>query len=190
MTKIYSGRIFYDGLNLVGMPPHEVTHRGIAYLPQTDNIFSNLKVRENLTMAGYPVSKDVFRERVEEVADLFPFLKDCWERRASTLSGGERQMLAMAMALIRKPRVMMFDEPTASLAPKIVVQVLDQIVRLREEQGMTIILAEQNARKALEYGDRALLLVSGQIAFQGASSDLLNHRELGKLYLGLKDVEE
>jgi branched-chain amino acid transport system ATP-binding protein len=190
LTKIYSGRISYDGLNLVGMPPHEVTHRGIAYLPQTENVFSNLKVRENLTMAGYPISNDVFQERAKEVVDLFPFLRDCRDRRAGTLSGGERQMLAMAMALIKKPRVMMFDEPTASLAPKVVVQVLDQIARLRKEQGMTIILAEQNARKALEYGDQALLLVNGQIAFQGATSDLFNHRDLGKLYLGLKDAEE
>ncbi len=190
MTRIYSGSIHYDGLNLVGMPPHEISHRGIAYLPQTDNVFSNLKVRENLIMAGYSVAGGVLRERMKEVVDLFPFLHDSWEREAGTLSGGERQMLAMAMALMRKPRLMMFDEPTANLAPKIVVQILDQIASLREEQDVTIVIAEQNARKTLEYGDRALLLVSGQLVFQGVPSELLNHRELGKLYLGLKSVDE
>ena len=167
------------------MPPHEVCHRGIAYLPQTENVFSNLKVRENLRMAGYTVPKDALRERANEVLEFFPVLRSYWERRASTLSGGERQMLAMAMALIRKPQVIMFDEPTASLAPKLVTQVLDQIALLRKDLGVTIILAEQNARKALEYGDRALLLVSGKIAFQGEAAELLNHKELGMLYLGL-----
>jgi branched-chain amino acid transport system ATP-binding protein len=185
LTHVHGGKINYNGLDLVGMPPHVVCHNGIAYLPQTENVFANLKVRENMRMAGYLVSKDELQNRLDEVLGFFPVLKNYWERKANTLSGGERQMLAMAMALIKKPKVIMFDEPTASLSPKLVTQVLDQIVQMRKDLGVTIILAEQNARKALEYGDHALLLVSGKLAFQGTPAELLNHKELGRLYLGL-----
>ena len=185
LTHVHAGRIKYNGLDLVGMPPHVVCHKGIAYLPQTENVFANLKVRENMRMAGYLVSKHELSQRVDDVLEFFTVLKNYWERKASTLSGGERQMLAMAMALIKKPEVIMLDEPTASLSPKLVTQVLDQIVQMRKDLGVTIILAEQNARKALEYGDHALLLVSGTLAFQGTAAELLNHKELGRLYLGL-----
>jgi branched-chain amino acid transport system ATP-binding protein len=116
---------------------------------------------------------------------MFPILKDKLDSQAGTLSGGQRQMLAMAMAIIRKPEIMMFDEPTASLAPKIATQILQQIISLRDKSKITIILAEQNAKSALEIGDNALLLVSGQLTFDGKASELLNHEELGKLYLGI-----
>ena len=97
-------------------------------------------------------------------------------------------MLAMAMAMIRRPKIMLFDEPTGNLAPKMAVQVLNKIAELREKYGITIVLAEQNAKKALELGDRAFLLVSGKVRFEGKSRDLLNHPELGKIYLGIKSL--
>ena len=188
LTQIYSGEIRFNGETITGLPPHKITKLGIAYLPQIDNVFSNLKVKENLWMAGYILEERTLKERVEEVLEDFPILNDYLNRRAGTLSGGERQMLAMAMAMMRRPKIMLFDEPTGNLAPKIAVQVLNKIAELREKYGVTIILAEQNAKKALELGDRAILLVSGRVKFEGKSRDLLSHPELGKIYLGIKGL--
>ena len=186
ITKIYSGEILLNGDNIVGLPPHEVTKLGIAYLPQVDNVFANLSVRENLIMAGYIMGKSKAKERTKEVLEDFPVLNEYMDRRAETLSGGERQMLAMAMSMMRMPQIMLFDEPTASLAPKIAVEVLQKIQYLRDNYGITIVLAEQNARRALELGDHAILLVSGRVMYDGDSNELLNHEELGKVYLGVK----
>jgi len=186
ITQVYSGKILFNGNNVVGLPPHALTKLGIAYLPQVNNVFANLKVKENLLMAGYILGKDEAKERTLEVLEDFPVLKGYMDRRAGTLSGGERQMLAMAMAMMRRPQIILFDEPTASLAPKMALEVLDKIVDLRDNYGMTVVLAEQNARRALELGDQAILLVSGRVVYRGGSKDLLNHKELGKVYLGVK----
>ena len=186
ITQVYSGKILFKGNNIQGLPPHTVTKLGVAYLPQVDNVFANLKVRENLLMAGYILGKDEAKERSREVLEDFPVLNEYMERRAGTLSGGERQMLAMAMATMRRPQIMLFDEPTGSLAPKMAVEVLDKIISLRDNYGMTLVLAEQNARRALEHGDEAILLVSGRVMYEGGSLELLHHRELGKVYLGIK----
>jgi len=186
ITQIYSGRITFNGNDIAGLPPHAVTRLGIAYLPQVGNVFANLKVWENLLMAGYILNKSERKERVDEVLEAFPILKNYLDKKAGMLSGGERQMLAMAMALMRRPRIMLFDEPTASLAPKIAYEVLDKIVNLRDEHGMTLVIAEQNARRALERGDQAILLVSGKVVYDGESKELLSHPELGQVYLGVK----
>jgi len=186
ITKVYSGKILFNGDNILGRPPHAVTKLGIAYLPQVDNVFTNLKVRENLVMAGYILKGDEAKERLQEAVEDFPVLKGYMDRRAGTLSGGERQMLAMAMATIRRPKIMLFDEPTASLAPKIALEVLNKIIDLRDNHNMTVVLAEQNARRALEHADQAILLVSGRVMYEGDSKELLNHKELGKVYLGIK----
>jgi branched-chain amino acid transport system ATP-binding protein len=186
ITQVYSGKILFNGKNILGLPPHVVTRLGIAYLPQVDNVFANLKVKENLLMAGYALGKDEAKERAKEVLDDFPVLNEYMGRRAGTLSGGERQMLAMAMATMRRPTIMLFDEPTGSLAPKMAIEVLDKIVKLRDDYGITLVLAEQNARRALEHGDEAILLVSGRVMYEGNSQDLLKHPELGQVYLGVK----
>ena len=185
LTNIFSGDIRFKNDRLTDSPPHQIARMGIAYLPQTNNIFTNLKVNENLVMAGYTLERNVYTERLKEVLLMFPILQDKLDSQAGTLSGGQRQMLAMAMAIIRRPEIMMFDEPTASLAPKIAKQILQQIISLRDDHGITVVLAEQNAKSALEIGDRALLLVSGQLTFDGKASELLSHEELGKLYLGI-----
>ena len=189
ITRTYSGRIIFNGNNIVGLQPHIVTKLGIAYLPQVSNVFANLTVSENLLMAGYVLGKKEAKERAEEVLEDFPVLKGYLKRKAGTLSGGERQMLAMAMAMMRRPRIMLFDEPTASLAPKIAMEVLNRIVNLRDNYEITVVLAEQNARRALEHGDRAVLLVSGRIAYQGDPKELLAHEDLGKVYLGIKQTD-
>jgi len=186
ITKTYSGKILLNGDNIVGLPPHEVTKLGIAYLPQVDNVFANLSVKENLILAGYIMGKNKAKERTKEVLQDFPVLREHMDRHAETFSGGERQMLAMAMSMMRMPQIMLFDEPTASLAPKIAVEVLEKIKYFRDNYGMTIVLAEQNAKRALELGDHAILLVSGRVMYDGDSNELLNHEELGKVYLGVK----
>lgn len=185
LTNIYSGSIKFKGEELVGLPPYQIAKKGIAYLPQVDNVFSNLSVKENLIMAGYTLDKEEANKKAAEVSEIFPIIKKYYNRKAETLSGGEKQMLAMAMALMREPEIIMFDEPTASLAPNIAMQIFDYIVSLRDNLGITIVVAEQNAIRALECGDKALLLVSGRLIFSGSANDLLSHPDLGKLYLGV-----
>ncbi|MEM1549747.1 MAG: ABC transporter ATP-binding protein [Candidatus Methanomethylicia archaeon] len=186
LTTIYSGRILFDGKDITKLRPDEKAKIGIAYLPQVGSVFTNLSVRENMIMAGLTVGKDEFNDRLEYSLSMFPFLKGCLDRKVKTLSGGERQMLAMAMALMRKPKILMFDEPTGNLAPKIAMDVFNKIIELKDQLGIAILLVEQNVKRALEISDRAYLLVSGRIVFEGESKELLNHPELGKMYLGLK----
>lgn len=186
LTQVYSGNILFNGRDIEGLPPHVVTRLGIAYLPQVDNVFAHLEVQENLLMAAYSLGKDKAKERTKEVLNDFPVLKEYLGRRAGKLSGGERQMLAMAMATMRMPKIMLFDEPTGSLAPKMAIEVLDKIMKLRDDYGITLVLAEQNARRALEHGDEAILLVSGGVMYEGNSRELLKHPELGQVYLGVK----
>ncbi len=186
ITQVYSGKILFNGRNILGLPPHVVTRLGIAYLPQVDNVFADLKVKENLLMASYSLGKNEAKEHAKEVLYDFPVLNEYISRRAGTLSGGERQMLAMAMAMMRRPKIMLFDEPTGSLAPKMAIEVLNKIVKLRDDHGITLVLAEQNARRALEHGNAAILLVSGRVMYEGDSQELLKHPELGQIYLGVK----
>ena len=186
LTDIYSGKIIFDGIDITRNPPDKVSRSGIAYLPQVGNVFNELTVRENLMMASYVLEKEAIEGRTSGMLEAFPILKPYWNRKAVTLSGGEKQMLAMAMALLRRPKAMLFDEPTGNLAPKIAQQVLEQIIRVRDEYGLTVVLAEQSAKRALEKGDKALLLVSGQVSFTGDADDLLNDPELTRLYLGIR----
>ena len=186
LTNIFSGDIFLRDEKITHVPPHQIARKGIAYVAQVGNVFPNLSVRENLLMSGYTLKPDELKGRIEEVMGYYPVLKDCYGRKASTMSGGERQMLAMAMALTRQPDVMLFDEPTANLSPKMSTQVIDEIKKLRDELGKTVVLVEQNAIKALGCGNKALLLVGGKINFDGQAYDLLSSPELGQMYLGLK----
>ena len=172
--------------SLVGVPPHEIAKKGLSYLPQTDNVFTNLTVSENIRMAEFTVKNQDRQSRLDLVNDTFPQLARYTRSKAGNLSGGERQMLAMAMSLVREPKVMLFDEPTGNLSPKIATQVLDTIRSLSRELKITIVLVEQNARRALEIGSKAYLLANGKVVFEGGAKELLEHKELGRLYLGLQ----
>jgi len=185
LTTVYEGTVKHDGQEITGLASHKIARSGIAFLPQTDNVFTNLTITENLKLAGYTIDQNDYRTRLKRIFQLFPQLSAYTNTKALSLSGGERQMLAMALALIREPNVMMFDEPTANLAPKIATQVLNLISSLAKDIGLTILLAEQNARRALEIGDAAYLLVGGKNAFEGTARELLEHKELGRLYLGV-----
>ena len=185
LCAIYSGEISFGGKNITGLAPHEVARKKIAYLPQVNNVFSNLTILENLSMASYTLDSKTFSKRMPEIFETFPALKKFEKSKADTLSGGERQMLAMAMALIRRPKVMLFDEPTASLSPKLADEVLSKIKQMRDEFGITIILVEQNVKRALKLGDYVYLLANGKGVFKGPPEELLAHPDLGKLYLGI-----
>jgi branched-chain amino acid transport system ATP-binding protein len=185
LTSIYGGQVILDGKPISGLPPHEIARTGIAYLPQNESTFTQLTVRENLKMAGYTVEREDFDERLKKALEIFPKLLSYMNTKVSHLSGGERQMVAMTMVLLRRPSVIMFDEPTANLAPIIATQVLNTISYLSQSSGITILLVEQNALRALHIGARAYLLASGQVVFQGTTEELLEHKELGRLYLGL-----
>jgi branched-chain amino acid transport system ATP-binding protein len=186
IATVFRGVIAIDDLVITHKSPTEVARSGVAYLPQTENVFTNLTVRENLRLAGFTVHEEDYPQRAKAALDLFPQLSRYLSTKSANLSGGERQMVAMAMALMRKPTVVLFDEPTANLAPKIATQVLNTISSITRDTNLTTVLVEQNAKRALEMGDAAFLLVSGKTVFSGTCRELLDHKELGRLYLGLQ----
>ncbi len=185
ITTLYKGRIFFERKEITRLKPFQRARLGIAYMPQLNNVFNNMSVRENLLMAAYLLDKDAAKERLEEVLQIFPFLRDYMNKKAYQMSGGERQMLALAICMMRRPKMILIDEPTSNLAPKIATQVFDKIIQLRDEYNTTILLVEQNAKKALEISDYAYLLVNGKTIYEGSADSLLNHPELGRMYLGL-----
>lgn len=186
LTNIYSGSITIEGKQINGHSPHVIARSGLAYLPQTESVFTKLSVTENFKMAAYMVPKSEYETRLKDSLEIFPQLNSYLRSKVVNLSGGERQMVAMTMALLRRPKVIMFDEPTANLSPKYSTEVLKTIQHLGRERRLTIVLVEQNAKRALEMGDKAYLLVGGRNAFKGTASELLNHQELAKMYLGMK----
>jgi len=186
-ATVFSGDIIYEGRQIIGTPLHKVAKSGISYIPQMGNVFAELSVLENLHMAGYMLRRDERRGKIDEVTSMFPVLEEFIHRKAGTLSGGERRMLAIAIGLMRKPKLMLLDELSTDLAPIMAKKVMDKVTELRNELGITVLIVEQMAKKALEIGDTAYLLVSGQIRFKGKADDLLLHPELAKLYLGIKE---
>ncbi|HYA55232.1 MAG TPA: ABC transporter ATP-binding protein [Nitrososphaerales archaeon] len=186
LTNLYKGTITMDETTLSGHPPHIIARHGLAYLPQTESVFTKLTVTENFKMAAYMISRSEYGSRLKDALEVFPQLNAYLQSKVQNLSGGERQMVAMTMALLRKPQVIMFDEPTANLSPKYATEVLKTIQKLGKERGLTIVLVEQNARRALEIGDKAYLLVGGRNAFKGTARELLSHQELARMYLGMK----
>lgn len=184
LTKIYGGQIRFRGADITTRKPHEIARLGVAYLPQVDNLYLNLSVRENLVMAAYTLLSNETQRRVGEVLDIFPILKQFVGKKTLTLSGGERQILVMATALMRQPSLMLFDEPSANLSPKISGQIFDKIKELNQQLGITVVVVEQNTKKALELSDDVYLLVSGRINFHGAAKELAG-QEFGRLFLGI-----
>lgn len=184
VASLHNGRIIFDGDDISHEPPEKRILRGIGYLPQLNNIFPDLTVEENLELGGYHLAKNEIRDRINRVYELFPLLKERRRLLAGSLSGGERQMLAIGRVLMSDPKLIIFDEPSAGLAPKIVVAIFDVIRKIRE-MGKTIILIEQLAKKALENSDRGVLMRSGRIVLIDESKKLLSSEELGRTFLGI-----
>lgn len=186
LTNIYEGSVKLRGQPISRLAPYEIAKRGLAYLPQTESTFAQLTVSENIKMAGYTIPEDEIGDRVAGVLRMFPQIERYMKTRVQNLSGGERQMVAMSMALLRNPSVIMFDEPTANLSPKLATQVLQTVGTVAKELGLTVLLVEQQAKRALEMGDRAFLMVGGRNAFKGTAAELLSHQDLARMYLGMK----
>ena len=169
---------------LTGVPAHKIVEMGIAHVPEGRRVFSDLSVYENLIMGAYTrKDKAEIQESLAGVYKRFPRLEERKGQRAGTLSGGEQQMLAMGRALMSKPRLIVMDEPSMGLSPIFVNEIFD-IIRVVSESGTTVLLVEQNAKKALSIADRAYVLETGKITMSGNASDLLNDEAVQKAYLG------
>lgn len=182
----FQGRVFLDGREITDLGPEEKSRLGIQYVPQVDNTFPDLKVGENLEMGAYLArSRAEIEETMAGVFALFPILGERRNQLASTLSGGERQMLAIGRALMARPNVLFLDEPTAALAPKMVAELFRRILQIRGS-GVSILLVEQHAKKALEIADRGYVLVAGRTAMEGVGADILANEDLKRVFLGQK----
>jgi neutral amino acid transport system ATP-binding protein len=175
------GRVVLRGEDLTGLRPHSITRRGMSYVPQLDNIFQSLTVQENLEMGALDQSKA--KEGMARVYDFFPRLGERRTQTAGTMSGGERQMLAMGRALMPDPQVLLLDEPSAGLAPAFVEAIFERVEEINRH-GVTIVMVEQNARRALGMSDRGYVLDVGQNRFEGRGSELLEDPKVAELYLG------
>jgi branched-chain amino acid transport system ATP-binding protein len=185
LLKPKSGEIIYDGRNIAGLPPHEVVARGLSHVPEGRMIFANLSVLENLQMGAYLVrDKKVVRRDLESVFAAFPRLQERGQQVAGTLSGGEQQMLAIGRALMSQPKFLMLDEPSLGLAPLLVKAIFEKIVEINRERGLTILLVEQNANRALEISSFGYVLETGKITLQGNSAELRQNPQVKSAYLG------
>jgi len=183
LMKPRQGTVTFEGKVISGMSANRIVPLGMALCPEGRRIFQNMTVRENLEMGGYTRSNEETAKTVEEVFERFPRLKERRRQIAGTLSGGEQQMLAMSRAMMSHPKLMMLDEPSMGLAPILVDQIFD-IIRELHASGTTILLVEQNARKALQIADRAYVLETGAITLSGTGEELSRSDEVRKAYLG------
>lgn len=188
LTTLYSGVVEFEGKDISKLEPYERARLGLAYLPQIGSTFENLTITENLRMAGYTINKIDRSERMEEVLDIFPILKNYVDEKAKVLSGGMRQMLATSIALMRRPKLMMFDEPTANLAPNLAEEVLERLIGIEEQLGITVIFVEQNATMVLEVCDKAYLLANGRVNYTGDAKKLLENPRFGQIFLGIETI--
>ena len=182
LTRMRGGKISFLGQDVTGKRPDELVNLGLAYVPQERNVFSSLTVKENLEMGGVSLTGEM-EERLEGALQLFPKLAERLGQRAGTLSGGEQKMLAVGRAMIANPSLLMLDEPSAALSPKIMGQLFAEIEEINR-RGVTILMVEQNARRALAISDRGYILEMGRNRFQGPAKSLLDNPEVCSLYLG------
>ena len=183
LIEARSGSIEFEGHRIDGLPGHSIVRRGITMCPEGRQVFAEMSVLENLEMGAHTRHDKAQRSDLEEMLDLFPVLRDRVRQRAGTLSGGEQEMLAIARALMSRPRLCIFDEPSLGLAPKIVEEVEQTIARIKA-RGTTILLVEQNASMALRLSDRAYVFEAGEIVLTGTGQALQDHPEVSKAYLG------
>jgi branched-chain amino acid transport system ATP-binding protein len=182
--KVTRGAVRFRGEALDGLDPAQIVGRGIAHVPEGRHLFPGLTVRENLRLGGYLLPARVARETLEAVLDMLPLLRDRGRQLAGTLSGGEQQLLAIGRALMQRPALMMLDEPSVGLAPRMVAVVFELVARIRAG-GMSVLLVEQNVRQALALADRGYVLENGRIVLQGAGAELIEHPKVKRAYLGL-----
>ena len=184
VNKAAAGEIVFDNKNIENLPPHDIVNLGISQVPEGRRIFARLTVEDNLRLGASSNEKGKhFDQDVKDVYDLFPVLKDRLIQRGGTLSGGEQQMLAIGRAMMAKPRMLLLDEPSLGIAPKLVNQIFAAIKNINKEKEVTIFLVEQNAKKALELADRGYVLVNGNVTIEGTGQDLLKNKDIQAAYL-------
>ena len=184
VNKAKTGEIIFEGKNIEKYEPHDIVDLGIAQAPEGRRIFSRLTVEENLRLGAHANEKGKFFDiDVKDIYNLFPVLGDRKLQRGGTLSGGEQQMLAIGRALMNRPKVLLLDEPSLGIAPKLVNQIFLAIKNINKEKKVTIFLVEQNAKKALELADRAYVLVNGKVTIQGTGQELLKNQDIQAAYL-------
>ena len=184
VNKAATGEIIFDEKNIESLPPHEIVNLGISQVPEGRRIFSRLSVEDNLRLGASSNDKGKnFDIDAKEVYDLFPVLKDRLNQRGGTLSGGEQQMLAIGRAMMAKPKMLLLDEPSLGIAPKLVNQIFVAIKNINKEKKVTIFLVEQNAKKALELADRGYVLVNGKVTIEGTGQELLKNKDIQAAYL-------
>ena len=183
IASYYNGDVEYRGQDISAWRTDQLVNHGIAYVPQVDNVFPSLSVKENLQMGGNTLPNSVLNERIERSIDMFPDLRSREYDLAASLSGGERQMLAISRALISDPKFLLLDEPTAALSPLYQQQIIERIDSLREG-GITILIVEQNARLSLARSDRGYIMANGKIVHSGDAQNILTDPEIGEYFLG------
>ena len=180
-----SGAVLYDGQDISHIPAHKRAEMGIGYVPEGRHVFGRLTVEENLAIGAYSSKdKEKLKKNIEMVYDIFPRLGERREQLARTMSGGEQQMLAMGRALMSKPKLLLLDEPSMGLSPILVNEIFDIIKEVNEKEGVTILLVEQNANKALSIADHAYVLETGNITVSGEANDVANNPRVREAYLG------
>ena len=185
LVPVHSGRMMLGDLDITAVPAHEKVKHGLAFVPQTENIFATLSIHDNLLLAADILPKEKRAKRIAALYAMFPDLAERPSRRAGALSGGQRQMLAVARALIVEPSVLVLDEPSAGLSPKIVAEVFSRLKEINA-RGVTIVLVEQNVKAALAIADRAVILVEGQLRHEGTAAGLADDPLVAELYLGAR----
>src|SRR5213595_2750214 len=185
-----SGEIRFEGKRINGKTPRSLLAEGIAFVPQGRNLFGSLSVLHNLELGGITLPRAVLPERIEEVLQRFPRIRERIDNQASTLSGGEQKQLEVGRALLLRPRVLLIDEPSIGLSPKLVQEVMT-LLRQLADSGVTVLMVEQNVRTALKYADRALVLEMGRLALDRPAAEVLNDPDLNRLFLGghIKNAE-
>ena len=182
MLKLDSGNVILDGKEISDLSTQERIRLGISFVPQVNNIFSELTVKENLEMGAFTSSNNI-EEKINSMYDLFPAINEKKNQLAGELSGGQRQQVAIARALMNNPSILMLDEPTAGVSPVVMQEIFDHIVRIKEK-NIAILMVEQNASQALNISDRGYILVTGQNAYHGTGKELLSDQEIKKTFLG------
>ena len=182
MLNLRQGKVIFNEEDISNLSPQDRVRKGIAFVPQNRNVFTGMSVEENLEMGAY-IRDENFQGTLDEIYKLFPILKEKRNQFAGELSGGQRQQVALGRALMIKPSVLMLDEPTAGVAPKVMDELFDHIIKIRET-GVAILMVEQNARQALNIADRGYVLVTGENKFSGIGKELLNDPEVRRSFLG------
>ena len=182
IINISGGRFFIDGVEKTNTPTHQIVKEGVGYVPQVENVFPSLTIEENLEIGSWSIDTNI-KQSISKIFDDFPMLKERRKDKAGNLSGGQRQILALARALATSPKILLLDEPSAGLSPVAIKEVFE-IVQEINSKGVAILLVEQNAKRALNFSDRGYVLDQGRNAYQGKGQELLNDPRVVDLYLG------